>query len=108
MTGFGLEEEEEVGILLDFSVVGEMTFFWINVFEVPFDLVLLETLVSNDRSRDRGQLLGLTSSRAIRFWISKAIRESRKRTSRSSTKFFLDWAEMRALRSLKRFWAGKS
>ena len=41
MTGFGLKKEEKVGILLDFSVVGEMTFFWINVFKVSFDLALL-------------------------------------------------------------------
>ena len=48
MTGFGLEKEEEVGILLDFSVIGEMAFFWVNVFEVSFDLVLLKILISDD------------------------------------------------------------
>lgn len=48
MTGFGLEKEEEIGILLDFSVVGEMAFFWINVFKVSFDLVLLKILMSEN------------------------------------------------------------
>jgi hypothetical protein len=43
-----LEKEEKVGILLDFSVVGEMTLFWINVFKMSFNLVLLKTLMSND------------------------------------------------------------
>lgn len=42
------------------------------------------------------------------FWMSSAIRLSRYRTSRSSTKFFLDCAEMRALRSRRRFWAVRS
>jgi hypothetical protein len=48
MTGFGLEKEEEVGVLLYFSVVGEMAFFWINVFKMSFDLVLLKISMSND------------------------------------------------------------
>jgi len=33
---------------LDLSVVGKMAFFWINVFEVSFDLVLLEILISDN------------------------------------------------------------
>ena len=47
----------------------------------------------------------LTSSNAILFWIRRAIRESRYRTSRSRTKFFLDWAEILPFKSRSRFWA---
>ena len=47
MAGFGLEKEEEVGILLNFTVVGKMAFLWINVFEVSFDLVLLRKSMSS-------------------------------------------------------------
>jgi hypothetical protein len=46
MTRFGLEKEEEVGILLDFSIVGKMAFFWIHVFKVSFDLVLLKRMMN--------------------------------------------------------------
>jgi len=46
-----------------------------------------------------------TSSNAIRFWIRSAIRESRYRTSFSSTKFFLDCDEIFDLSSRKCFWA---
>ncbi len=44
-----------------------------------------------------------TSSNAMRFCISSAILESRYLTSFSSTKFFFDWEEMRALSSLSIF-----
>lgn len=44
-------------------------------------------------------------ARVLTFWISKAILLSKYLTSLSSTKFFLDWAEIRALRSRRRFWA---
>ena len=44
MTGLGLEKEEEVGILLDPSVVGEIALLWINVFEVSLDFVLLKRI----------------------------------------------------------------
>ena len=47
MTGFGLEKEKEVGVLLDFSVVGEMALFWIDILKVSLNLVLLKTSVSN-------------------------------------------------------------
>src|SRR5690349_21235617 len=40
-----------------------------------------------------------TSSRAIRFWINRAILESRYRTSFSRTKFFLDWFEILTFKS---------
>ena len=55
MTGFGLEKKEEVGILLDFSVVGEVAFFWINVFKVSFDLVLLKKPMSDNTHQGRRQ-----------------------------------------------------
>ena len=46
-----------------------------------------------------------TSSKAIRFWISKAILESRYLTSFSNTKFFFDCDEIFDLRSRRIFWA---
>lgn len=46
-----------------------------------------------------------TSSNAIRFWINKAIRESRYLTSFSNTKFFFDCDEIFDLRSRRIFWA---
>ena len=46
-----------------------------------------------------------TSSSAIRFWMSKAILESRYLTSFSSTKFFFDCDEIFDLRSRRIFWA---
>jgi hypothetical protein len=49
----------------------------------------------------------LTSSSAMRFWISRAMRESRYRTSFSRTKFFLDCDEMRDLSSRSVFWAAR-
>lgn len=48
------------------------------------------------------------SSRAIRFWMRRAIRESRYRTSFSRTKFFLDCEEILDLSSLRIFWAVQS
>jgi hypothetical protein len=45
----------------------------------------------------------LTSSPPILFWINNAIRLSRYLTSRSRTKFFLLCAEIRDLRSRRRF-----
>ena len=54
MTGFRLEKEEKVGILLDFSVVGKMAFFWIDVFKVSLDLVLLKTWMSNGSGGQTG------------------------------------------------------
>jgi hypothetical protein len=46
-----------------------------------------------------------TSSNAMRFWINKAIRESRYLTSFSNTKFFFDCEEIFDLRSRNIFWA---
>ena len=43
-----MEEEEEVGILLDPPVVGEIAFFWINVFKVSLYLVLLKMPMRNE------------------------------------------------------------
>lgn len=41
----------------------------------------------------------------MRFWIRRAIRESRYRTSFSSTKFFFDCDDIFVLRSRRTFWA---
>ena len=65
--------------------------------------VLLERV--SDLVKNMGGGRSITSSRAMRFWISKAIRESRYRTSFSRTKFFLDCDEIFDLSSRKTFWA---
>lgn len=41
VSGFGLEKEEKVGVLLHLAIVGEVTFGSIDIFEVFFDFVLL-------------------------------------------------------------------
>lgn len=46
-----------------------------------------------------------TSSSAMRFCTSNAIRESRYRTSFSRTKFFFDCEDIRLFRSRRAFWA---
>jgi len=38
---------------LEFAVIREMAFFWINVFEVSLDLVLLMIQISNNSGRTR-------------------------------------------------------
>lgn len=63
-------------------------------------------LLSTRQSRHHAVVsIPLTSSSAIRFWINKAIRESRYLTSFSNTKFFFDCEEIFALRSRRTFWA---
>ena len=41
MPRFGLEKEEEVGVLLKFAFVGEMSLGSIDILEMSFDFVLL-------------------------------------------------------------------
>jgi len=41
MPWFGLQEEEEIGVLLQFSIVGIMPFGGINLFQRSFDFALL-------------------------------------------------------------------
>lgn len=43
----------------------------------------------------------------MRFWMSRAIRESRYRTSFSNTKFFFDCDDIFAFSSRSVFWAVK-
>ena len=44
MSRFGLKEEEEVGVLLHFSIIGEMTLCRIDVFEMLFNFMLLQVI----------------------------------------------------------------
>jgi len=41
MSRFGLEKEEEIGILLDFAVVRVVTFCWVDLLKSSFDFTLL-------------------------------------------------------------------
>lgn len=101
MPGFSLEKEEKVGVLLEFALVGKVALGGIDIFKVFFDFVLLNKKV---RICNVYKCQGTrTSLRAMRFCISSTLRESRKRTSRSRTKFRLDCAEMRDFKSLRRF-----
>lgn len=96
VTGFGLEKEEEIAVLLCSLIVRKESLLGIySVVEVAGNFVLL-VLSGTTHARD-GSIL--TSSRAIRFWISRAIRESKYRTSFSRTKFFFDCVEIFAFSS---------
>jgi hypothetical protein len=70
---------------------------------VTCDFILLSESQLNGAHRCSSSL---TSSSAIRFWINKAIRESRYRTSFSRTKFFLDCEDILDFRSRSIFCAG--
>ena len=41
MSRFGLEKKEEVGVLLQLSVIGEMTLGGIDILKMPLDFMLL-------------------------------------------------------------------
>ena len=102
---FGLEEEKQVAVYLHFLVIWEEAFLDISrVFEMAGDLVALCIRRQNEALQLQS---GPTSSSAMRFWMSKAIRESRYRTSFSSTKFFFDCDDIFALSSRNVFWAVK-
>lgn len=106
--GLRLQEEEQVAVSLRFLVVGECPFLYIGgIFEMTGDFILLYDALASTNSRRPPRIFkaALTSSRAMRFWMSKAIRESRYRTSFSRTKFFLDCEEILDLRSRRIFWA---
>ena len=98
-----LKQEQEVPVLLGLVVVGEASLLELGrVFEVAGNFILLQwvsdgILCASTRRR--------TSSSAMRFWISNAMRESRYLTSFSSTKFFLDCDEILDLRSRRIFCA---
>lgn len=84
----GLEEEEQVAVFLHLLVVREEALLdFVCAFEVASHFFALYNCEKGARDHVR---MENTSSRAMRFWISKAMRESRYRTSFSSTKFFLD------------------
>lgn len=76
MAGLGLEEEEEVGVLLQLAVVGIMALLLVDFFQVSFDFVLLQIPIRR-KTQIHTRRSFLTSSRAMRFWMSSAIRESR-------------------------------
>ena len=44
---FGLEEEEEVGVLLELALVGEVTFGGVHIFKMLFDFVLLKAKLAS-------------------------------------------------------------
>lgn len=106
MPGLGLEQEKQVSVFLGFVVIGEDTLLHFGgVFEMTRNFILL-------RYRERSTVnVGipnqLTSSKAMRFWMRRAMRESRYRTSFSKTKFFLDWDEILALSSRRTFCAAE-
>jgi hypothetical protein len=100
---FGLQQEQQIPIFLRLLVVWKGAFLQIGrILEVARDFILLYKVSENLFSNTT---LPLTSSKAIRFWISKAIRESRYLTSFSKTKFFLDCEEIFDFRSRSTFWA---
>lgn len=103
MSRLRLEQEQQVAVSLCLLVIWKDTFLYIGrVFQVACYLVLLQTVSRCDSSR---AIILLTSSSAIRFWIRRAILESKYRTSFSSTKFFFDCDEILDLRSRRIFWA---
>lgn len=97
VTRFSLKEEEEVAIYLSLFIVWEESLLGIGDIKAICDFVLL------GQACERRALLGsrivVTSSSTILFWISKAIRESKYRTSFSRTKFFFDCADILAFNS---------
>jgi hypothetical protein len=76
MAWFGLQEEEEIGVLLKLAIIGIVTLCGIDLFKRSLDFSLLgkglEKSVKGIIMKRRR-----TSSRAMRFWMSNAIRESR-------------------------------
>ena len=75
MSRFGLQEEEQVAVLLRFVIVRKEAFLKIcGLFEMACDFILLQGLVSYLEIAYRTLH---TSSRAMRFWMSSAILESR-------------------------------
>lgn len=71
-----LEQEQQIAVLLSLVIVGEEALLHIGrIFQVTGYFVLLG-LISNEPQDMLGNP-SLTSSRAMRFWISKAILESR-------------------------------
>jgi hypothetical protein len=75
VAGFRLEEEEQVAVLLRLVVVGEEALLEFEaVSKVVGDFILLQ---ASQYSRVVFIACGRTSSNAMRFWISRAIRESR-------------------------------
>jgi hypothetical protein len=104
----GLEKEKQIAVSLHFFVVWEEAFLHFGrVFEMASHLVTLYTLRQIEALELGGNGNVCTSSSAMRFWMSKAIRESRYRTSFSSTKFFFDCDDIFAFSSRSVFWAIK-
>lgn len=75
MAWLGLKQKEQVAVLLRLLVVGKEAFLEFEaVSQVVGDFILLQ-----DSQYRRGVSVAYerTSSNAMRFWISRAIRESR-------------------------------
>ena len=87
MAWFGLEKEKEIPVSLRFFIVGKHAFLGVHVIvEVASDFILLHAVSCARSSTKKGRrgmveilmvVEELTSSSAMRFWISSAIRESR-------------------------------
>jgi len=76
MSRFGLEKEQQVAVFLGLLIVGENALLGIGrIIEMAGNFILLHAV--SDQRRRLGRKWFLTSSSAIRFWISNAIRESR-------------------------------
>lgn len=55
MTGLGLKEEKEIGVLLEFAIVGIMALCRIDVFKGSFDFALLAVhKTGRERDKERG------------------------------------------------------
>ena len=72
----GLEQKEQIAVFLRLFVVGEESFLqFSSLVKMASDLVLLYTKsIPAKCNKCRGTS---TSSNAMRFWMSRAIRESR-------------------------------
>lgn len=79
----------------------------VNLLEVfPHFLLLIQRhplRITGERISLLPSLSAMLTRDELTFWMRRAILLSRYLTSRSNTKFFLLWAEIRALRSRSRF-----
>ena len=67
MTGFGLEEEEQVSVFLGLVVVGEEAFLGVDVVEMAGDFILLEEFSYFVTECAESKTVYHTSSKAMRF-----------------------------------------
>jgi hypothetical protein len=105
MSRLRLEQEEQIPVFLCLLVIREETLLYIcSIVKMICNLILLQPNPLTCVAQPEG-LPALTSSRAMRFCMSRAIRESKYRTSFSRTKFFFDCADIFVFRSRRIFCA---